>query len=674
MATAEQKQQLVALTTAMFDAPPGAEFLAEFEGYLDQGLSIEQVAANLAATEAFNAQFSGMDSDDAKINMVLEGFGIDTDSPAYQEAFNFFTESLAAGRNPGEILSDAANFLSTTEDETFSEASATFKNKVETGVKHSIELGLPSQDLAELKSALANVTSDPQSVSAAAQALNEKKEELEQGDEEEDEGSGSGSGGGGGTTTPAFTASVDGSGVVTFGGTATGDISVEWGGTVGDSIATFSRDGNTASTKPDFSTTGSAKSISLSSTQTISDTAADLTGVTVSGADGTVALTDTSLTASTLTTLDAAIAGTLNASNVTTINGTAAEVEAVVNAAGITTATDYAATVSDADADETTLNAILGDTTGIVTASLAGAAATLNSALTNGAATDALTITLDNGAASAIDITELAGKTSVAVDAQAVTSIDGAAAEVKAVVDAGTDITTAADYNSTLSGAFTVSNINAIDSDNGAGVITFNGTENPDTLNFTGVTGDLTINGLAGGDVITGGEGADIITGGGGANTLNGGAGSDTFMLDLADAGSSIGDFTAGASGDELDLNEALTTGTVLEKASGSHVIGGSSAGTVGLFVDTSNNLVSADEAGIETLFAGISNGLQLQSDGADLYFAASDGTNTYIFFLENEGSDSEFTELDDTATLIATLDNVADTNTLTADNFVDFA
>lgn len=54
MATAEQKQQLVALTTMMFNAPPGATFLAEFEGYLDQGLSLEQVAINLSNTDAFN--------------------------------------------------------------------------------------------------------------------------------------------------------------------------------------------------------------------------------------------------------------------------------------------------------------------------------------------------------------------------------------------------------------------------------------------------------------------------------------------------------------------------------------------------------------------------------------------------------------------------------------------
>ena len=174
MATPQQQKELIALTTMMFNAPPGAEYLAEYEGYLDQGLSIAQVAVNLAATDTFNSQFAGMNSDDAKINMVLEWFGIDTDSLAYQESFNFFTESLAAGRNPGEVLADAAEFLATTEDETFSEASATFRNKVETGVKHSIELGLPSGNLDVLKNAIVNVTSDTQSVAIATQALNDE--------------------------------------------------------------------------------------------------------------------------------------------------------------------------------------------------------------------------------------------------------------------------------------------------------------------------------------------------------------------------------------------------------------------------------------------------------------------------------------------------------------------
>ena len=54
------------------------------------------------------------------------------------------------------------------------------------------------------------------------------------------------------------------------------------------------------------------------------------------------------------------------------------------DAAGIATATNYSATISDADADEVKLNAVLGDKTGVVTASLAGVAAALNAALSKG--------------------------------------------------------------------------------------------------------------------------------------------------------------------------------------------------------------------------------------------------------------------------------------------------
>ena len=199
MATPEQ-QQIIALTTMMFNAPPGATFLAEFEGYLNQGLSLEQVAINLANTDTFNAQFEGMTTDKEKIDLILSAVGIDEQGEAYEEAFSFFQESLDNGIPPGLALQEAANFLSTTEDESFSQSSAMFRNKVETGVIHSVELGLSSENLEELKTAIANVTSDPQSVASAAQALNQQAEE-----EQEEGTGGSGGGGGGGVSTPSFT-------------------------------------------------------------------------------------------------------------------------------------------------------------------------------------------------------------------------------------------------------------------------------------------------------------------------------------------------------------------------------------------------------------------------------------------------------------------------------------
>ncbi len=199
--TAHQQESLVALTTVMFNAPPGAEFLAEFEGYLEQGQSLSQIAVNLAATEAFNAQFAGMQGNDAKIDKVLLGLGIDQDSAAYQEAFTFFDSNLAAARNAGEILVEAGEFLYSTDDATFAKAASTFHNKIDAGVYHSVTLGLESSSVEQLQQAIANVTSDATTVTQAQRQLDTLNENNRaDGDgAEEDEGASAGRAGNGNT-------------------------------------------------------------------------------------------------------------------------------------------------------------------------------------------------------------------------------------------------------------------------------------------------------------------------------------------------------------------------------------------------------------------------------------------------------------------------------------------
>lgn len=118
----------------------------------------------------------------------------------------------------------------------------------------------------------------------------------------------SGGGGGSSTPTPTFTV-TETSRAVTFTGTATGNISVAWAGTVDNSVATFTRGGITATTTPDFN--GTAAKITIGAGQTLAATAANVTGVTIDGA-GTVAVT--------------ALQSTLNAdlSGITAITVTAA--------------------------------------------------------------------------------------------------------------------------------------------------------------------------------------------------------------------------------------------------------------------------------------------------------------------------------------------------------------
>ena len=173
MATAQQ-QDIIALTTTMFDAPPGATFLTQMEEQLDSGQSLQEVAAGLATTPFFNSQFSGLDSVKEKIDLVLSFVGLDEQSSAYDEAFDFFETSIADGVDPGVALAEASSFLSTTENEDFAQAAATFRNKVDVGVNHTIDLGFSSDSLDELKSVVEGVTDDQQTVTQSKQQLEEQ--------------------------------------------------------------------------------------------------------------------------------------------------------------------------------------------------------------------------------------------------------------------------------------------------------------------------------------------------------------------------------------------------------------------------------------------------------------------------------------------------------------------
>lgn len=283
MATPQEQQQLIALTTMMFNAPPGAEYLAELEAQFDGGASIGEIAAGLATTQQFNAQFAGMTGDTARINQVLSFVGIGEESPAYQEAFDFFQNGLNSGTNPGALQADAASFLNDTEDDDFSTAASIFKNKIDVGFTHSVTLGLGGTDITGLKQAVENVSESAASVANAKQVL-EQLANNQDSDQEEEEGDT-----GGGTpepSGPSFTVTVP-NGEVKFGGTATGAVTLTTDGT----NLTFTREDVEAATKPAISTIdpGGIPSVSMTAdTHSTTGLAAKLAGdVTLTDA-GTV--------------------------------------------------------------------------------------------------------------------------------------------------------------------------------------------------------------------------------------------------------------------------------------------------------------------------------------------------------------------------------------------------
>ena len=338
----------------------------------------------------------------------------------------------------------------------------------------------------------------------------------------------------GGGSTPAATFTViNTGGALTFGGTATGNITVSWAGTVNDSEATFTRATLTGTADFTSTATGKATSIALVAGNILSSTAANVAGVTISGADGAVTLTDTTLAVTALNTLDGTIAGTITATvatgtaadlanltgtgnaytttlsagtataahlntidatttvavgaaAVSIITGTVADVKTAGASAGITTATDYAATLSDGNTTNilaTDLSTIGGDTTGIVTATNAinitgtttEATAALVTAGTLVVAASA-TVAVSDATIAAADLAAIDGKTSGLVTAASLTKVTGTATEVDTFANAetaGTAIAATTNYAAEVSGTdMTVTQANNIDGKNGTGVIT----------------------------------------------------------------------------------------------------------------------------------------------------------------------------------------------------------
>ncbi len=222
-------------------------------------------------------------------------------------------------------------------------------------------------------------------------------------------------------------------------------------------------------------------------------------------------------------------------------------------------------------------------------------------------------------------------------------------------------------------------------STNSAAVDTISNIENIDLSGANGinyVVGSAAANTITGGsgvDTISGGAGNDSITGGAGADALTGGTGVDTYTRNgdaTTDGSDTISDFTAGTSGDIIDLttNGAQAAGAGAALTAIESAATGSIGATTGLLIYTGNDLAAATEAGVEDLFDGTTTNFALNAASDEIYLLASDGSNTYLFFLDCAAGNTEFTAADDVGTLMITFTGVTDATTLVGANFADFS
>jgi len=196
-------------------------------------------------------------------------------------------------------------------------------------------------------------------------------------------------------------------------------------------------------------------------TANISDTAmATLLTLTGTGNAYTMTATDATQAAVDLTSLDAKTTVAV-ATSATTITGTAVDVLAAYNAAGISGLGNEAITVAG-NIEVAVANDIADGTTGVVTATISNNdIATLSGLAETG---NAYTVTV-TGTASAAQMISLDGKTTVAVNANGLTTLTGTVADIKTVIASSTTIQTGGNYGVTIDASANEAavDLNAID-------------------------------------------------------------------------------------------------------------------------------------------------------------------------------------------------------------------
>lgn len=412
---------------------------------------------------------------------------------------------------------------------------------------------------------------------------------------------------------------------------------------------------------------------------------------------GAESSTQTMVGATSLTTAAVGVKATdTDTINMTNLGATATTL--VLNAGGNTTAqtfntagwgladdtgTSDALTISvtnkDANGNEITISTKGVQMAGTVTAN-GIESITIDSVALGANSDNSTAATADGGVALSLNADELKTLTlkgSTLIDIDGVTLDDNlkTITATEATGGVSVDMSAVADTSTTNAGA-----VGAITATFGSGmdyVKTVKGTVNTtidlgagnDMITFAGNMGGgggavetITVKGGAGNDSID--ISADATASTVALKKITTGDGVDTVKINGAEAqtGITISDFTTGAGGDKIDLlTNAGTATTYLEGVA-------NIAGTVGMYVDTNNTLATADGAGVETLL----NGRTVVADDI-FYLIASNGTNAYLFFIEEDGSNTAITAAADSITLIATLTGVSDASKLAVDNFSDF-
>jgi len=166
--TAQERTHIIKLTVAMFDAAPGATYLAALiSAYEANGRNLASLAVEVANTGVYKS----LNPDSQSAAQFAAAFLTPLGLQGNAVALDFIHSKLAAGMSKGQVVFEAAVALNGTSAPEFAQAKAILNNETRVAEYYSVTAANPETGLAQLHQAISTVTADPASADAAIAAM-----------------------------------------------------------------------------------------------------------------------------------------------------------------------------------------------------------------------------------------------------------------------------------------------------------------------------------------------------------------------------------------------------------------------------------------------------------------------------------------------------------------------
>lgn len=171
--TPEQRDGILGLTAALFNAAPGGLYLNDMALAVQGGMTQLQLAEVLTNHPVFvDGVMGGRVTPADKVNLLMKNFGLMADSnpaSAGSQAKDYFDAKFAAGESMAQIVVDAITYLNGKVAPGFEATKNLFLNKVAVAAPFSLQSN--SMDLSVLQNALSQVVGDHAYTPAEAQLV-----------------------------------------------------------------------------------------------------------------------------------------------------------------------------------------------------------------------------------------------------------------------------------------------------------------------------------------------------------------------------------------------------------------------------------------------------------------------------------------------------------------------